>query len=96
MPARCAGQRQPQVLHIEPGSQPERAHEHRLAHSVDLAQGRPVGIRRDGALPVDLRIEDLANDPEDAPDADPDGFPQGASQAERQEDDPASGQVGFV
>ncbi len=81
---RGRGQRQPQVLHVETSPQPERTHEHRLAHAVDLAQGRPVGVGRNDLLAVDLGMEDLANDPVDAPDGQHDGPPQAASQGKRQ------------
>ena len=60
-------QRQPQVFDVEPGPQPERSHEHRLAHAMDLAQGGPVGVGRNDLLAVDLGMEDLVNDPVDAP-----------------------------
>ena len=89
-------ERQPQVFHVETSPQPERAHEHRLAHAMNLAQGGPVGIGGNDLLAVDLGMEDLVNDAVDGPDAQHDGPSQAASQRERQEGDPAAGQMGFV
>ena len=70
---RRAGQRQTHVLDVEPGAQPERTHEHRLAHAMDLAQSGPVGVSRHNLLPVNLRIQDFVDHPEDAAEAQSDG-----------------------
>ena len=89
-------QRQPQVLHVEAGSQPERAHEHRLAHSMDLAQRRPVCVGGNDSLAVDLGMQDLVDDPVDASDGRARRPPSRAEPARTEERDPAAGQMGFV
>ena len=78
---RGRGERQAQILDVESGPQPERAHEYGLPHAVDLPQGRPVGVRRDGAILVDLRMEDLADDAVDAAHGEPHGPAQAADAA---------------
>ncbi len=63
---------------------------------MDLTQGRPVGIRRNHQLPVDLGMEDFVHDAIDAPDADPDAASQPCERKQREKHDSTAGQMSFV
>ena len=93
---RGGGQGQAQVLHVEPRPEPERTHEHGLSHAMDLPQGRPVGVGRDGPVQVDLRVEDLVNHAIDAPHGEPQDAARAGDQVERQQGDPAAREVVLV
>ena len=93
---RCGRQRQPQVFRVEPGPQPERSHEDRLAHPVDLPEGRPVGIRWNVFVLIDPGVEDFTDDTVDRTAGHACHSRRRANHEQRQKDDPATGQVGLV